>query len=353
MLLLNMLCNANKACNAWENITEDYFLFSNRVNNDIVIKDIKEDHSGFQLSNTNFKNIMNPWYITGITDGEGSFQITIQDMNNEGFTGYKPFLEFKITQKDYSVEILHEIKNYFGCGRINIDNSKTLTMKYVVTNNSDLINKIIPHFDKYPLKTSKYLNYLDFKTAGYLMYEKNHYKKDGIETLREIKSKMNKSRSFKDKYEYCWSKDINIEPEWLQGFIDGEGSFQCEMSLNNKIKLYPDINFSLQIQQSNHDVAVLYAIKNFLNSGYLKPKYDIKDVESTMNSVRNVTGLWIRDTEIICNFIDKYPLFTIKRLDYLDWKRLIYLKRINAHKYKEGLYLMRKIKLSMNNNRYK
>jgi len=72
-----------------------------------------------------------------------------------------------------------------------------------------------------------------------------------------------------------------------------------------------------------------------------------------MNSVRNVTGLWIRDTEIICNFIDKYPLFTIKRLDYLDWKRLIYLKIINAHLYKEGLYLMRKIKLSMNNIRYK
>ena len=59
----------------------------------------------------------------------------------------------------------------------------------------------------------------------------------------------------------------------MQGFIDGEGSFQCEMNFSNEKKIYPIINFSLQIKQSNHDVAILYAIKNFFNCGYLKPKY--------------------------------------------------------------------------------
>ena len=226
-------------------------------------------------------------------------------------------------------------------------------MKFVITNNDDLINKVIPHFDNYTLKTSKYLNYLDFKSAVIMMSEKKHYSIEGINNLREVKSNMNKFRLFQDKFYYCWSKDITIEPEWVQGFIDGEGSFQCEMNFSNEKKIYPIINFSLQIKQSNHDVAVLYGIRKFFNSGYLKPKYDIKNMTMALNAVRNTTALWIRNFEVICNFIDLYPLYTIKRLDYLDWKQLINLKKVNAHLNKEGLDLMKKIKMNMNNKRIK
>jgi hypothetical protein len=164
---------------------------------------------------------------------------------------------------------------------------------------------------------------------------------------------MNKSRLFKDKFEFCWSKNIIIQPEWIQGFIDGEGSFQSEINFSNKKKLHPLVNFSLQIQQSNHDVAILYAIKNYFQSGYLKPKYDIWNITTAMNATRNITALWVRNYEIICNFIDLYPLYTNKRLDYLDWKRLINLKKVNAHLNKEGLELMKNIKVNMNKNRYK
>ena len=139
----------------------------------------------------------------------------------------------------------------------------------------------------------------------------------------------------------------------MQGFIDGEGSFQCEMNFSNEKKIYPIINFSLQIKQSNYDVAILYAIKNFFNCGYLKPKYDIVNMTMALNAVRNTTALWIRNFEIIYNFIDLYPLYTIKRLDYLDWKQLINLKKVNAHLNKEGLDLMKKIKMNMNNKRIK
>jgi hypothetical protein len=307
----------------------------------------------FNLESDNLESVLNPLYITGISDAEGSFQITIQDIKGLGKTGYKPFLEFKITQRDYSVGILYEIKKFFDCGRINIDNSKTSTMKFVVTNNNDLMNKVIPHFDKYQLKSSKYLNYLDFKKAIVLMNDKKHYNLEGINTLREIKSNMNKSRLYINKFDYCWNKDIIVEPEWLQGFIDGEGSFQCEIYFSNKTKRYPQINFSLQIQQNNHDIAVLNAIKEYMQCGYLKPKYDIRSLEAGLNASRKITALWIRNLEVLCPFFDLYPLYTIKRLDYLDWKRLIELKKVNAHLTKEGLELMKKIKNSMNNKRFK
>jgi len=201
------------------------------------------------------------------------------------------------------------------------------TMKFAITNINDLLNKVIPHFDKYTLKTSKHLNYLDFKKAVLIMNEKKHYDIEGIKSLKDIKSRMNKSRLFQDKFNYCWSEDIIINPGWVQGFIDGEGSFQCEINFSNRIKLYPLINFSLQIKQSNDDVAVLYAIKDFFHYGYLKPKYDIRNMISALNAVRDTTALWIRNTEAVCSFFDLYPLYTIKRLDYLDWKRLVYLKK--------------------------
>jgi len=325
-----------------------------------MLEEIKEDKEkkkeniwNFKLGALNLESILTPWYITGITDGEGSFQITIQNVKKKREISFKPRLEFKITQKNYSLGMLYEIKKYFKCGRIHIDNSKTGTMKYVITNINDLTNKVIPHFDKYNLKTSKFLNYKDFKKAVLLMNEKNHLKKDGIDKLRNIKSYMNKARSFKDKFNYCWSKTINIESEWLQGFVDGEGSFQCEIGFTKRMKLNSYVNFSLQIQQSKHDVAILYAIQRFFQSGYLKPKYNIKDINTTKLISRNVTALWIRNVELICNFFDLYPIYTVKRLDYLDWKRLIELKKINAHKTREGLLLMRKIKSGMNNNRYK
>ena len=171
---------------------------------------------------------------------------------------------------------------------------------------------------------------------------------------------MNKARSFEDKFNFCWKNNIILKPEWIQGFVDGEGSFQCEIYKNNKKKIKSDllnspvnVNFSLQIQQSNHDVAILNAIKDYFSSGYLKPKYNIKNLESVLHSPRNITALWIRDFDLISKFFDKYPLHTMKKLDYSDWKRLIDIKIKNKHINKEELELMLSIKNSMNSNRYK
>jgi hypothetical protein len=164
------------------------------------------------LGSSNIKSIFTPWYVTGFTDGEGSFQITIQDIKGKGLTGFKPFLEYKITQNSHSVGVLIEIQKFFGCGRINIDNRESDTMKFVITKLDDLSSKLIPHFENYPLVTSKNLNYMDFKSAILLMKNKEHFNSKGINKLRLIKSCMNYSRSFEDKYNFCLSKKIDLHP---------------------------------------------------------------------------------------------------------------------------------------------
>ena len=129
---------------------------------------------------------------------------------NIGITGYKIKLELKITQKTHSEGILYDLKNFFGCGNVVIDNRKTDTKKYQISKLQDILEKVIPHFDSYPCFTSKNLNYRDWKKIAYMMNKKEHLNNEGVEQILSIASQMNSNRSFDDKYNFifCLKKYI-------------------------------------------------------------------------------------------------------------------------------------------------
>jgi hypothetical protein len=148
-----------------------------------------------------YNNKINPDYIVGFIDGEGSFNITIsKDLNRS--SNYRLICEMHITQNVHSIKVLQDIKDYFGCGIIKVDNKLSNTMKYQVNSYKDIANKIIPFLDKYPLLTSKYLNYLNFKEAINLMLNKEHLTQEGIEKFKILANQMNTKRSFSDKFNF-------------------------------------------------------------------------------------------------------------------------------------------------------
>ena len=281
---------------------------------------------------------LSPFWVTGIVDAEGNFSINYSKKND------KLNFSFKITQKGHSLVILHDLKNYFGCGSISVDNSMFDAYKYLVSNKEDLINIIIPHFDKYPLVGSKHLDFLDFKRAIFLSRE-------NLGEILSIKKNMNKKRSFEERWNFLNKSSLDFKPEWLQAFIDGEGCFYCEI-VNTPIREKPVLNvgLTLEIGQNSHDVKVLDAIKQYFGKGYLNPKYDISSLDETRKS-RSVSRFILRNTEAVIDFVEKYPLFTRKHLDYLDWKKLVLLKADNAHKTEEGKLSMIDIKKGMNRGR--
>lgn len=85
-------------------------------------------------------------------------------------------------------------------------------------------------------------------------------------------------------------------------------------------------------------------------TGYLKPKYDINNMEAAKAS-RIVNRFVINQNSVVIDFFDKYPLLTRKELDYINWKTLIQLKAEGAHNTPEGLQKMKDIKASMNKGR--
>lgn len=239
------------------------------------------------------------------------------------------------------------MKKYFGCGAVLVDNKAFDTYKYQVSKVEDIINIIIPHFDKFPLVGSKQLDYLDWKKA--ILYKKSS--NNNINSILTLKNNMNSKRSFDERWNYLNNININLQPEWLQAFIYGEGCFQCVIGyVKNGEKSLLQITNTLEIAQNSHDVKVLESIKLFFDKGYLKPKYNISSLKESKNA-RSVSRLVISDNKTITAFVDKHTMHTRKHLDYLAWKELINLKNNYAHKNDKGFSDMISIKRGMNSGR--
>jgi len=66
--------------------------------------------------------------------------------------------------------------------------------EYVVFKLEDLVNKIVPFFDKYSIIGVKSLDYLDLKKAIELIKNKEHLTVEGLNKISGIIKNMNKER---------------------------------------------------------------------------------------------------------------------------------------------------------------
>ena len=146
--------------------------------------------------------MIDPNYITGFVDGEGSFSISITPRNFKDVK-WEIRLIFSISQHKRNRGILYKIKDYFRCGTIR-PNRKDNTYKYEVRSLQDLKNIIIPHFQKYPLQTTKRIDFEIFTKVIQIMEERRHLTKDGLKEIIELLQKLPPERRKKYKIEnFC------------------------------------------------------------------------------------------------------------------------------------------------------
>ncbi|SRR5260221_7099531 len=95
-------------------------------------------------------------------------------------------------KKDFA--LLELIKNSFN-GVGNIDKQGKDILQYRVSSLKDLTSVIIPHFDKFPLITQKFVDFILFKQVVDLINKKEHLTIEGLHKIVAIRGSINRGLS--------------------------------------------------------------------------------------------------------------------------------------------------------------
>jgi hypothetical protein len=131
-------------------------------------------------------------WITGFVDGEGCFHVGVNP-HPEMSVGVQVLPEFTVVQHERDVQVLHALKDYFGCGVVRTNHGDRMAFR--VRSVKHLLQYIVPFFVKHPLKTRKNVDFLKFRDVLLMMEAGNHLTSEGVERIRSIASQMNRGRS--------------------------------------------------------------------------------------------------------------------------------------------------------------
>src|SRR5690606_5400817 len=153
--------------------------------------------------------LVDPHWLAGFTTGDGTFMIRIIEDSNSRM-GYKPQLIYSVIQHIRDEMLIRSLVDYLDCGRVFIyDNA----LKFEVYKFSDLVDKILPFFQKYNLGGVKLHDFNCFVLAVEIIQNKGHFTKEGLEKLRKIKSNLYKPIEDEDKLSTPNQKLISTSPE--------------------------------------------------------------------------------------------------------------------------------------------
>jgi len=141
--------------------------------------------------------MLNPDYIVGLIDGEGSFTVYIR--NPDGKKDAKrrvkaePRFYIKLIEKDK--DILYKLKDFFGCGNVYFQKDTRQNhqncYRYEVTNRDELNKIIIPFFKKHHLRLmSKKKDFIIFCELTKRIKRGEHLTESGLKNLYKIKKEM-------------------------------------------------------------------------------------------------------------------------------------------------------------------
>lgn len=113
-------------------------------------------------------------WLSGFTDGEGCFYLGKKTVKRQP-NYWQPISVFIIQLRADDLEIIQTIQNYFECGSISHVRGRMTRqgdkpkVDYRVYSVTDLSLRVIPHFDKYPLRAKKHRDFVIWKEAVSVM----------------------------------------------------------------------------------------------------------------------------------------------------------------------------------------
>lgn len=316
----------------------------------------------FLISSLSKNSIINPWFITGISDGDGSFTFSIikkakaknKDLSALTANDFQFNLSFEISSGNNpaNVAMMEQIRDYFGgIGYIHY-NSSDNTANYRVYSIADCLT-IRNHFVNYPLLTYKLVYFQVWCQALDIIASGAHKTMIGIEQLVELKHHTPKGvnpglkltfPNILPLQTFNYLPDLSlINVHWICGFMTADGSFNISVVKSTQLLVGFVCNIRIQITQHNNSLIVLHKIIEFLQTGYL---YDYKTRNASEVRITSLEG-----ANVLINLFKDANFLGAKALDYADFCKCIALINNAEHKTKRGINKIKKIVEGMNSKR--
>jgi len=288
---------------------------------------------------------IDPWFITGFTDGEGCFSCSVLKSSSYKL-GWEVQLNFQIKLHVKDFPLLLGIQH--SLGGIGTVSSNQSTGTFRVRKFQEVV-ELVKFLDKYPLISRKRGDYLLFKQIVSIMELKEHLTLEGLQKIINIKATLNFGLS--KELQLMFPETIPVprllietskipHSQWIAGFTSAEGNFSVSLDKG----VFKSLLF--KITQHKIDEVLLTAIKEYFNCGYcyLRKKENIIDFKTTKFSEVN---------EIIIPFFINNPILGVKSLDFNDWCLVSEIVKKREDKLEEGAIKIREIQSGMNRGRSK
>ena len=122
---------------------------------------------------------------------------------------------------------------------------------------------------------------------------------------------------------------MKINPYWVSGFVDGEGTFYVGINRNITMKSGFQVLPEFRVVQHEKDIKVLYALKTYFGAGVVRINHDTRQ-ELRIRSLDHINRF------VIPHF-EQYPLLTQKKFDFIKFKEIIKLMNQGKHLTVDGI----------------
>lgn len=305
-----------------------------------------------QDSTQNFTQLtLNPNFITGFTDGEGSFIISVIKRNSGRYI--EAIFQITLHQKD--TELLLQIQQFFGgVGSVRKSGKESYTL--TVSSRKQLLDTIIPHFDKYPLLSQKLCDYFIWKDIVLMTERKEHLTLVGMQKIINLKASLNWGLS--DELKKAFPETIAIprpkididaqavkNSNWVAGFTSGEGCFFLKISKNAGYTTGYQVQLRFLLTQHVRDELLLRNFITFWGCGSSKLRSDKFAVDYIVTKLTDINN-------IIIPFFDKFPILGVKTQDFELFKKAAKIMSNGDHLTQKGLDKLNIIKSNMNKKKF-
>jgi hypothetical protein len=132
---------------------------------------------------------LDPWFVTGLAEGEGCFCVSIA-IRPKMKVGLEARPSFSLSLNERDRELLGDLQAFFECGWIRESRSDR-TFKYEVRSVPELSDRIVPHFEAYPLRGAKRHSFSGFAEVCQMIGQGDHLRPEGMAEIVRIATEMN------------------------------------------------------------------------------------------------------------------------------------------------------------------